>query len=204
MYDTYSKLIYFIRRFTRSKTNSFKTWTGYRHVVRNESYSNQSQVHSYEIYFLFSMKIKNIFFSRLLHSNQLIIIDLDDSVLYLDYSFKMSSNELMENVRQLIDQNNFHQTLIQIFEDICIIHGYVSSTIESLVQQIQQSDEYFRSINQSEITLYSNSLNNVYDICQLTETLLNTNKNKFNHIRLFSMVTNLFSQFYEHLKVFES
>jgi len=108
----------------------------------------------------------------------------------------------MNNIRALINENSFDVILIQIFEYICIIHGYVSSTIEPLIQQMKQSNEYLKSMNQSEIKLYSNNLNNIYDICQSIQTLIDENKYKFGRIRIFSTIINSFAHFYEHLKVF--
>src|SRR5689334_15164538 len=101
------------------------------------------------------MKIKNICFSRSLFGNQLVVINLYHSLLYLDYSFKNSSIDLMKNIRNLISQNSFDEILIQLFEYMCIIHGYVCSTIDLLKEKIQQSNAFIPSMNQSEITLYS-------------------------------------------------
>jgi hypothetical protein len=51
--DTYFELIYFIRIFTQTKTNSLRTSIEQVAVVSNEPYSNQEEIPSYEIYFLY-------------------------------------------------------------------------------------------------------------------------------------------------------
>jgi hypothetical protein len=107
----------------------------------------------------------------------------------------------MKNVRYLINQNSFDEILLQLFEYICTIHGFISSTIDPLIQQIQKSNEYIQSINSSEILLHLNSLNNAYDICSSAKRLINQNKNKFGHIQIFSTITNSLSHFYDNLKV---
>ncbi|CAF1068292.1 unnamed protein product [Rotaria sordida] len=132
--------------------------------------------------------------------NQLIIYYLYDKVLYLEYSFEKSSNDLIKNVRDLINQNSFDEILIQLFQYVCIIHGYVCSTIELLKEKLKQSNEIIQLMHQSEIELYSNSFNDINDVCQSTKTLLKLNKKQFGHIEIFSMMNKSFSQFYDHLK----
>ncbi len=50
---TYFELIYFIRIFTQTKTNSLRTSIEQVAVISNEPYSNQEEIPSYEIYFLY-------------------------------------------------------------------------------------------------------------------------------------------------------
>ena len=120
---------------------------------------------------------------------------------FFHFCFQNFSTNLY-NVRLCIKQNGFDESLIQIFEYICIIHGYICSTVHPLRKQINRFDEYVQLINSSEIIeLYSTSLNNVSHICQSIETLIRLNTNKFNHISQFATMVNLFSQFYEDLKV---
>jgi hypothetical protein len=111
----------------------------------------------------------------------------------------------LKNARDLISQNTFDEIImIQLFENISIIKGYVCSTIDPLREQFQQSDdEYLEISKKDKIDLYLNSIMAVYDICQSTETLLGVKKNKANDVRLFETFINLFSQFYHHLKVFK-
>ncbi|CAF1397438.1 unnamed protein product [Rotaria sordida] len=117
------------------------------------------------------------------------------------YSFENSNNDLVNNIHILISQNSFDEILIQLFEYICVIHGYVRSIIHPLQQQIQNLNEYFKLIDQSEMKLYSHCLNNVSNICQSIETLIKLNKKKFDHIEQFPIIVNSFSQFYENLKI---
>ncbi len=141
-------------------------------------------------------------YSRSSSGNQSIIIDWYLQLLYLEYSFKIGSNELLNNVRDFIGQNRFNDMMIQLFQYICEIRSYTFSTIDPLKQQLEQSDdEYFQINNQSEIKLHSSNLENVYDICRSTKRLLDLNKNKFGHSQIFSTITKPFLKFYHHLKV---
>ncbi|CAF1495282.1 unnamed protein product [Rotaria sordida] len=118
------------------------------------------------------------------------------------YSFEKANNDLVKNMRIFISQHSFDQILIQLFEYICIIKGYVNSVIQPLNQQIQHFIQNFQLYKQFEINLYSNSLNEVSNICQSVETLIKLNKKKFDYIQQFSMIINSFFEFYENLKVF--
>ncbi|CAF5054773.1 unnamed protein product, partial [Rotaria sp. Silwood1] len=119
-----------------------------------------------------------------------------------EYSFINSIDDLMKNIGDLASQNNFDEILIQLFENLSMIYGYVCLIIDSLKKKIQESNKNFQLIQQSDITRYSNCLNNIYDICLSTKTLLKLNENKFSHIQHYSIITNSFIQFYENLKVF--
>jgi hypothetical protein len=96
----------------------------------------------------------------------------------------------------LINQNGFDEILIQLFEYVCVIHGSVTAIIDPIQQQNQQS------INRFEATLYLNSLNNIYDICESIKILLHLNKNSFDHIQVFSTIRTSFLQFYNNVQVF--
>ncbi|CAF4393084.1 unnamed protein product [Rotaria sp. Silwood2] len=132
--------------------------------------------------------------------NQLIIIDLYDDVLYLEYSFKIASNNLIKYVHNWINQNSFDQISIQLFEYVCILNGYVCSTIDPLIEKMKQSNQYFQLMSESEIILHTNSFNHIHDICESTNTLLMLNKKQFDHIEIFSMINNSFSEVYDNLK----
>jgi len=138
---------------------------------------------------------------RSLLGNKVLIINLYNSFLCLEYSFKNTSDFLRKNVRQLIDETDFNEILIQLYEYICIIYGYACSTIHPLNELIQQSNEYFNLMNQSERRLYSNNFNDITQICESTKTLLQLNKDKFSHIQLYLTVANSFYQFFDKLKV---
>ncbi|CAF4552349.1 unnamed protein product [Rotaria sp. Silwood1] len=117
------------------------------------------------------------------------------------YTFENSINDLVNNIHSLISQIGFDETLIQLFESICIVRGYIRSVINPLQQQIKHLNENFKLINKSEMILYSNCLNNVSDICQSIETLIKSNKKKFDHIEQFSMIVYSFFKLYENLKI---
>jgi len=110
-----------------------------------------------------------------------------------EYSFKNASYNLVKNIRDLINPNNCDQILIQVFENCCIMHGLICSTIDPL-----QQNQYFQSINQSG---YLNNLNTIYDLGHSIELLLNLHKDKLNQIQQFSIINNLFLQFYQNLKI---
>ncbi|CAF3253926.1 unnamed protein product [Rotaria sp. Silwood2] len=118
------------------------------------------------------------------------------------YSFEKFNNDLVNNSRTFISQHSFDPILIQLFENICIIDGYVRSSIHPLNQQIEHLIQNLQLHNQSEIELYSTNLIEIYTICRSVKTLIKLNKKKFNHIEQFSIIINLFSEFYKNLKVF--
>ncbi|CAF1048806.1 unnamed protein product [Rotaria sordida] len=117
------------------------------------------------------------------------------------YSFEKSTNDLINTTRNLINQNAFDLILIELFKHICMIRGYVCSIINTLNQQIHHIIQNYQLINQSEIKLYSKSLNEISNICQSVEILINLNKKKFDHIQQFPIIVNLFFEFYENLKI---
>jgi hypothetical protein len=108
----------------------------------------------------------------------------------------------MQNIRDLINENGFDEILIQLFGYICDIHGHACANIDPLKQQSQMLHEYIRSINGYEIKLYLNSLNKACELCQSSRTLLNLNKNKYDHIQIFATIRNSLARFYDNLKVF--
>ncbi|CAF1291078.1 unnamed protein product [Rotaria sp. Silwood1] len=116
------------------------------------------------------------------------------------YSFINSINSIMKNIDDLMSQNSYDGILIKLFENMCIIHGYSFLTINAIKQQIRRSKKDFQSIKQSDITLYSNCLNNIYISCELTIKLLKRQKNRFSHIPLYSMTRESFIEFYHNLK----
>ncbi|CAF4842008.1 unnamed protein product [Rotaria sp. Silwood1] len=122
-----------------------------------------------------------------------------DSSLY-EYSFINSINSIMKNIDDLMSQNSYDGILIKLFENMCIIHGYSFLTINAIKQQIRRSKKDFQSNKQSDITLYSNCLNNIYISCELTIILLKRQKNRFSHIPLYSMTRESFIEFYHNLK----
>jgi hypothetical protein len=109
----------------------------------------------------------------------------------------------VNNIRLLLNKNSFDEILIQLFQEICINHGYICSTINLLQQKIQQSNADFVLINQSEITFYIDNFNNIYNICYSVKKLIKQNKNKFNAIKQFQIIDNLFSEFNKNFKVFK-
>ncbi|CAF4735887.1 unnamed protein product, partial [Rotaria sp. Silwood2] len=57
-----------------------------------------------------------------------------------------------------------------------------------------------QEIKQSGITLHSNCLNNILDICQSTTTLLVTKNKKFSLNQDYLMIVSSFTQFYRNVK----
>ncbi|CAF4759046.1 unnamed protein product, partial [Rotaria sp. Silwood2] len=118
------------------------------------------------------------------------------------YSFEKFNNDLVNNSRTFISQHGFDPILIQLFENICIIDGYVRSIIHPLNQQIEHLIQNLQLHNQSEIEFYSKNLIEIYTICRSVKTLIKLNKKNFNHIEQFLIIINSFSKFYKNLKVF--
>ncbi|CAF4941649.1 unnamed protein product, partial [Rotaria sp. Silwood1] len=139
-----------------------------------------------------------------LYDFQLQPLDVNQYETFLDslyeYSFINSINSIMKNIDDLMSQNSYDGILIKLFENMCIIHGYSFLTINAIKQQIRRSKKDFQSNKQSDITLYSNCLNNIYISCELTIILLKRQKNRFSHIPLYSMTRESFIEFYHNLK----
>ena len=113
-----------------------------------------------------------------------------------EYSFVHASNELMKDARELIHQHPNDKVLAQLFENICLLHGYVFSIILPLQQQ--KLDDL---ASESEGKLHLNNLNNVYDIFQTTKSLLQRNVDHFRHLQLLSTIRSSFSQFHNNVEV---
>ncbi|CAF1314263.1 unnamed protein product [Rotaria sp. Silwood1] len=77
------------------------------------------------------------------------------------YSFTKANNDLVKNIQIFISLHDLDQILIQLYEYLCVIQGYVCSVIQTLNQQIQYFIEKFQLCKQSEIQLYSTNLNEV-------------------------------------------
>ncbi|CAF3536781.1 unnamed protein product [Rotaria sp. Silwood1] len=117
------------------------------------------------------------------------------------YSFVYAINDIIKHIHYLINKNIFDETLINVFENIYMIHGYVNLSIDSLKHKMEQSNQHIQLINQSDVNLHSNILNNTYDICQSTHTLLNMIKNKYDHTEHYLIIVDSFNQFYQNLKL---
>ncbi|CAF4914414.1 unnamed protein product [Rotaria sp. Silwood1] len=117
------------------------------------------------------------------------------------YSFVYAINDIIKHIHYLINKNIFDETLINVFENIYMIHGYVNLSIDSLKHKMEQSNQHIQLINQSDVNLHSNILNNTYDICQSTHTLLNMIKNKYDHTEHYLIIVDSFNQFYQNLKI---
>jgi len=101
-----------------------------------------------------------------------------------------SSKDLIISVRELIRTNGFNEIFIQLFEYICIIHGYVSSIILPLQQA-----------NESEFRIYFRNFIKIYGIFEATKTLIHRNMNNFSHIRMFSTIRSSFFLFHNNVQV---
>ncbi|UJR07680.1 hypothetical protein I4U23_011966 [Adineta vaga] len=102
-----------------------------------------------------------------------------------DYSFEHSINDLMTNIRQLVSQDHSNQILIQLYENIFVIYGYVFGIIIPL-QQSHQNTNNFRHLQ-----LFSSVFNSFclfYDNLQLLK--------QFNRL-LPSIQSKFSSTFYE-------
>ncbi|UJR20025.1 hypothetical protein I4U23_023159 [Adineta vaga] len=108
-----------------------------------------------------------------------------------EYSFIHVSNDMMKNIRELINQNPSNKALNKLFENLCLIHGYVFSIIIPLQQQSSES----------EAKLYLTNLNSIYGIFETTKSLLHENIDQFRYMKLFSMIRSSFFQFHNNIKI---
>ncbi|CAF4982668.1 unnamed protein product [Rotaria sp. Silwood1] len=61
-----------------------------------------------------------------------------------EYSFINSVDDLIKNIADLISQRNFYEIIIQLFQYLSMIHGYVCLTIDPLKQRIQELNKNFQ------------------------------------------------------------
>ena len=118
-----------------------------------------------------------------------------------DYSFINSSNDLVKSVRDLINQNNFDEKLIHLFENICIINGYTCSTIEFVKDQIRESNQRYSLLNPSH-TFFSDKLKTIDNIIQETQSLIRLNEK--NYKQDFKIIKTNFVEFHQKFKVVKS
>lgn len=120
--------------------------------------------------------------------------DLNSQKAYLEYPFKNISDDLVKNIRYSITQDTCDQTLIELFQNCSILHGYICSTIHPT-----QRSQNFQLMNQSE---HLNNLNDIVNICKSMKTLMDLNKEQLDQIQNFLSIKNIFTQLYRNLTVF--
>jgi hypothetical protein len=108
----------------------------------------------------------------------------------------------MKNVQNLINQNGLDDKLNDLFQNICLINGHVCSTIDELNEQLKQSNNYFQSLNQRQIQIYTKSLMDACGAGRHIRITLKKSKNRFNHIPIFTSITDSFMQLYANLQVY--
>lgn len=113
------------------------------------------------------------------------------------YSFKDSIEELIKHIRSLINNNGLDDILLQLYEYICTILGYVCSTVNYI-------EEHSLKTLDSSSKFHSNSLKNIHEICQSVQTLLDCNHNRFAHVQLYSTIKTSFAQFDQNFQVIGS
>ncbi|CAF3165968.1 unnamed protein product [Rotaria socialis] len=118
----------------------------------------------------------------------------------LKFEFKRSINNLIKHINSLMEQKGHDQILIELLQNICIIKGYIWSTIDKLQKQLRRSHEFIQLMQKHDILLYTNNVKNACDKCQSIQELLTSNKNKFNRIHIFSPIMNLFPGILRNLK----
>lgn len=109
----------------------------------------------------------------------------------VEYSFVHEINEMLIIIRELITQHPSEKVLTKLFENFCLINGYVYSIIVPLQQQS----------NEPEATLYLNNLNNIYEIFISTKSLIHGSVEKFRHLTAYSTIRSSFFQFYNNVRV---
>ncbi|CAF4824902.1 unnamed protein product [Rotaria sp. Silwood1] len=126
--------------------------------------------------------------------------DQTNNSLY-EYSFINSINSIMKSTEELMSQNNYNEILIKLFENICIIHGYSHLTIPAIKQLIKQLNKDIQSIKQCDIILHLNCINIISVSCAFLIKLFTQEKDKFDHIPIYSMIHQSFTEFYRNLKL---
>lgn len=110
----------------------------------------------------------------------------------------------MRNICEMINQNDFDKILIQLFEHISLINGYVCLRIDLIKQQIHNLHEYIQSKTQSELDINSAAMQSVDDICEEIIKLFDRNQKKLLCIGQYVTFFDAFNIFCYHFKVIES
>ncbi len=121
-------------------------------------------------------------------------IDIWKHVSSLDYSFVNAGNDFMKNIRELIRQCPSDHIFQQLFENFCLINGYIYSILLPLQQHNEQSDPL-------EATLFVNNLNQNYDLFATTKSLLKQHLTTYSHLPLFTTIQSAYYEFSDHVKV---
>jgi hypothetical protein len=121
------------------------------------------------------------------------LIRFSSNFIFIDYSFKKSTRDFIDYIRDLVNRYPGDKLLVQLFEESCIMHGYVCSIIDPLQQNL-----YLQSRNSSQVL---NSLNDIQTICESIEISLDLSKEKLNHFEHFSIINDLFVRFHQNFKV---
>ncbi|CAF3282797.1 unnamed protein product [Rotaria sp. Silwood2] len=118
-----------------------------------------------------------------------------------EHSFINTINSIMKSTEELMSQNSYNEILTKLFENICIIHGYSHLTIPAIIQLIKQSKRDIQSIKQSDIILHLNCINIISVSCEFLIKFFTQEKDKFDHIPIYSMIHQSFTEFYRKLKL---
>ncbi|UJR38354.1 hypothetical protein I4U23_031024 [Adineta vaga] len=118
-----------------------------------------------------------------------------------EYSFEHACDDLKELVRELINQNNSNQIVIQLHGNIYSTYGLIVAKIQPLNEQLNQIIAFFETLNDANMISYSNDLNNAVDSSQSIMDLLQLNKEAFERVQLYQRIFHTFSKFDNELKL---
>lgn len=96
----------------------------------------------------------------------------------------------MKYLRDLFFQNTNDRILCQLFESVCVLHGYALAT-----------DRLRKVVIQSDNDIYLNNLKDIEKMCESIGDVLSLNRERLNTLGHFPVFDNLFTFFYHNVKV---
>lgn len=153
--------------------------------------SNQRNVF---IYLFFNQRIFLTHFRQCNNCNTTKSPRIYSSTSFSNYSFQKGLNELVDYLRNLINQYNHENIFVQLFEHMCTIRGLSSINLDRLKEQCQPGNE-----NQNQI--YQEILGKIDQLSRSFKVLIELNKIKISHIDQHSVIMNSFIQFHQNFQV---
>ena len=96
----------------------------------------------------------------------------------------------MKYLRDLVYKNTNDRTLSQLFENVCVLHGYALAT-----------GQLRNVFNQSENDIYLNNLKDIQKICESINDVLSLDRERLNTLEHFPVFHDLFTSFHQNVKV---
>ena len=102
---------------------------------------------------------------------------------YSESSYSKTTNDLVTSVRELLYEKTDDRVLIQLFEQICILHGYVASSIRS---------------NNS---VDENTRKEIGSFCKSVQDLIKSHRQTLDQIQGFPTINDSFNTFHQQFQV---